>query len=446
MSNAPRLSGAQLAQATHAWGTDTSGCTILHIDMDAFYASCEILRRPQLRGKPVIVGTGNRSVVSAASYEAREFGVRSAMPVATARRLCPQGIFLPVDMPYYRQKSHQVFQIFSSITDQVERTSVDEGYMDVAGALRIWKSPLDIAHYIRSEVFEQLGLTCSIGIASNRFVAKLASTQAKPNGMLLVPQARQAEFVQLLPLRALPGVGPSTCDKLATWGVTTTAQCAQLSLEQLRQITNSAAAAQFLYNACRGIGTKQLTLHAPERSIGQERTFPQDTRNTREVTTMLLHCSDHVASQLRKRQVVARTVTVKLRFADLRYATRSYTLPTATQSALVIFQTARTLCEQLLHMQPHALDATNPHMAVSLPELIRLAGVSVSHISDQKTTAIQASFDDLIEQEQSTPSTDDSVEGAESSRKTNPERFNHAQQALDAIRERYGTSAVHFGA
>lgn len=429
MSNAPRLNHAEIAKAALAWGNDATGCTILHIDMDAFYASCEILRHPQLKGKPVIVGTGNRSVVSAASYEAREFGVRSAMPVATAQRLCPQGIFLPVDMPYYQQKSHQVFQILEAITDRVERTSVDEGYMDVSAALLTWHSPVAIAQHIRQSVFQQLGLTCSIGIASNRFVAKLASTQAKPNSMLLIPQARQAEFVQMLPLRALPGVGPSTCAKLASWGVTTTAQCAQLSLEQLRQVTGSQASAQFLIRACQGLGSQEITVRAPERSIGQERTFPQDTRSAREVTAMLLHCSDAVAAQLRKRHLLARTVTVKLRFEDLQYATRSITLPTATQSALTIFQTAREQCEQLLHMQAGSLDTKNPHMARSVPQLIRLAGVSVSHLDDEHTTAVQLSFDDIEEEEKPTS-----------------KRLDNAQQALDAIRQRYGSTAVRFGA
>lgn len=201
MSTAPRI-----AAVKKDWGHDDSGCTILHIDMDAFYASCELRRHPELAGQAIIIGTGARSVVSAANYEARKFGVNSAMPVARARQLCPHGVFLPVDMAYYQAVSAQVFEIFKEITDQVEHVSVDECYMDISSALRLWKTPTAIAQWIRHTVHERLDLTCSVGIASNKLIAKLASTHAKPDGMLLIPHKRNSDFIRMLPVRALPGV------------------------------------------------------------------------------------------------------------------------------------------------------------------------------------------------------------------------------------------------
>ena len=241
---------------------------MLHIDMDAFYASCEIVRHPELKGKPVIIGTGQRSVVSAASYEARAFGVNSAMAVAQARRLCPQGIYLPVDMAYYRSMSRKVFAIFHQVTDQIEQVSVDEGYMDVSAALLQWGDPRKIGAWIRQEVRERVGVTCSVGIASNKLIAKLASTNAKPDGMLLIPVGRQAEFIQMMPVRSIPGIGPSTQKALEKWGIATVKQLSQLSLADLTSALRSPAHARYLYEAARGIGSDQVVVDAPDKSIG----------------------------------------------------------------------------------------------------------------------------------------------------------------------------------
>ena len=184
MSTAPRL-----AAAKRDWGHDETGCTVLHIDMDAFYASLEVARRPELKGKPVIIGTGPRSVVSAASYEARRYGINSAMPAARAHQLCPDGVFLPVDMRYYRMMSSRIMhEVFLTVTDRFEQVSVDEGYMDVSGALLAWNRPSDIGAWVRRQVTERFHVTCSVGIACNKLVAKMASTNAKPDGMLLIPK------------------------------------------------------------------------------------------------------------------------------------------------------------------------------------------------------------------------------------------------------------------
>ena len=224
MSTAPRLEAAK-----RDWGHDETGCTVLHIDMDAFYASLEVARNPGLKGKPVIIGTGPRAVVSAASYEARKYGINSAMPAARAHRLCPNGIFLPVDMAYYRMMSHRIMhEVFLTVTDRFEQVSVDEGYMDVSAALLEWGRPSAIGAWIRAQVAERFHVTCSVGIACNKLVSKMASTNAKPDGMLLIPAARSAEFVQMMPLRGIPGIGPSLEKRLNAWGVHSVAELAQL--------------------------------------------------------------------------------------------------------------------------------------------------------------------------------------------------------------------------
>ncbi|PWG60159.1 DNA polymerase IV [Bifidobacterium catulorum] len=412
MSTSPRL-----AAVRRDWGHDETGCTILHIDMDAFFASCEIARHPELRGRPVIIGTGTRSVVSAASYEARPFGVNSAMPVATARRLCPNGVFLPVDMAYYRSISRQVFGVFEQVTDRIERVSVDEGYMDVSAALRQWDSPTAIGAWIRAEVERRFGLTCSVGVASNKLIAKLASTNAKPDGMLLVPEARQAEFVRLLPVRSIPGIGPASARRLAQWGVTTVEQLAQVDERRLAQVTGSAAHAHTLYLAARGLDERRVTPVTPEKSIGSERTFAEDTRDARTVAQMLLRCSDVVASTLRRRGLLARTITVKLRYADLRYATKSLTLGRPVNTAGAIYPRTLRLLERMLGMPDHALDRD-----ARLPADIRLAGVSASGLVNAATTPVQASFDDLLGKDRG-----------------------RAEQALDSIREKFGNGAVQLG-
>lgn len=205
MSNAPRN-----AAANRDWGHDERGCTMLHIDMDAFFASLEIARHPEIAGKPVIIGTGPRAVVSAANYEARKYGINSAMAAARAHQLCPDGVFLPVDGAYYRQVSRQIFtDIFSQVTDAIEQVSVDECYMDVSGALLRWGSPTRIGAWLREQVAARFHITCSVGVACNKLVAKMASTNAKPNGMLLIPASQHAAFVQMMPLRAIPGIGPA---------------------------------------------------------------------------------------------------------------------------------------------------------------------------------------------------------------------------------------------
>ncbi|TPF87102.1 DNA polymerase IV [Bifidobacterium sp. UTCIF-37] len=423
MSTAPRL-----AAAKRDWGHDETGCTVLHIDMDAFYASLEVARHPELKGRPVIIGTGPRSVVSAASYEARRYGINSAMPSARARQLCPDGVFLPVDMRYYRSVSREIMTtVFHAVTDQVEQVSVDEGYMDVSGALLAWKRPSAIGAWIRAEVERRFHVTCSVGVAANKLIAKMASTNAKPNGMLLIPKARSAEFVQLMPLRGIPGIGPSLEKRLNSWGIDSVADLAATSMETLQRATGSPAAAHGLWMASRGLDDRTVTPIRVEKSIGSEETLLEDTTDQRVVCRLLREACDEVAGSLRRRGFVARTVTVKLRFADLSYRTRSRTLQRPVDTASALYPQCVRLLHEMLGMDMDAGDTP-------LPKLIRLAGMSASGLSDTAATAVQPSLDDMIEE----------AESADAS--TTSDRRRRAEAALDAVRQRFGNQAVKFGA
>ena len=427
MSTSPRSQAVK-----RDWGHDETGCTVLHIDMDAFYASCEIARHPELKGLPVIIGTGNRSVVSAASYEARAYGINSAMAVATARRKCPQGVYLPVDMPYYRSISHQIFELIAQVTDQIEQVSVDEAYVDVSAALLRWERPTRIAQWIREHVHERFNVTCSVGIASNKLIAKLASTNAKPDGMLLVPLNRHAEFIRMLPLRAIPGVGPASSERFRRWGVESVAQLAAMSESEIAQVSGSKIHAHNLWLAARGEDDRKVTPHTPEKSIGSERTFAQDTTDVQTVSNLLRRCSDEVAATLRKRGLLARTVTTKIRYDDLSHATKALTLTTPVDSAAAIFPTARKLLFAMMRMEP---------TDTQLPRPVRLAGVSTSGLSPAQSTALQPAldFDDM---ETAVGTGADADSGAASAP---PEKLRTAEKMLDSIRGKYGKGAVHLG-
>ena len=422
MSTAPRL-----AAAKKDWGHDESGCTVLHIDMDAFYASCEVARHPQLQGRPVIIGTGRRAVVSAASYEARAFGINSAMPLARARRLCPQGIFLPVDMTYYRNISRRIFDtVFSQITDQIEQVSVDECYMDVSGALIRWSKPTAIARWVRASVARQFHVTCSVGIATNKLVAKMASTNAKPDGMLLIPKARQAEFVQLMPLRGIPGIGPALEKRLNDWAVKDVADLATMSERDLTRATGSSLTARKLAQASHGLDDDPVQPRAPEKSLGAERTFLHDTTSMKQVCDLLRVCSNEVATGLRAHDLVARTITVKLRFDDLRYMTKAHTLETPVNSANRIYPQAVGLLKAMLGL-PDGVPMDTP-----LPRLIRLAGVSASGLSRVEDTPIQPSLDDIMRESKCRTSSE-------------AQRLDQAEATMDSIRNRYGKGSVSMG-
>lgn len=431
MSTAPRI-----AAAKRDWGHDEVGCTVLHIDMDAFFASLEVARHPEYADKPVIIGIGNRSVVSAANYEARKYGINSAMASSRARKLCPNGVFLPVDIHYYREMSRRIFtEVFSRVTDRIEQVSVDECYMDVSGALLRWKSPRAIGAWIRDQVARRYHITCSVGIAANKLVAKMASTNAKPDGMLMIPVARHAEFVQMMPLRGIPGIGPSLEKRLNAWGVDSVADLAKMSMESLEQATGSAISARGLYMAARGLDDRPVAPRAQEKSVGAERTFDKDTQDMRQVTSMLRWCCDDVAGTLRRRGLMARKVMVKLRFPDLSYATKGHTLDCPTDAASMLYPQCVALLLAMMGMPESSIDA------ISLTRPVRLAGMSASGLVEAADAAVQLSLDDMLEEQNEAQR----GRGTDTEPSTQSERLRGAEAALDAVRLKYGKGSVRLG-
>ncbi|GLZ03621.1 DNA polymerase IV [Actinomadura sp. NBRC 104412] len=324
---------------------DDSGCPILHVDMDAFFVSVELLERPELRGRPVIVGgVGARGVVSAASYEAREYGVHSAMPMSRARRLCPQAVVLPPRHKRYAKVSAAVFEIFRTVTPLVEPLSLDEAFLDVAGARRRLGPPAAIAAALREQVREQQGITCSVGVASTKFVAKLASTRCKPDGLLVVPADGVEEFLHPLPVAALWGVGERTEEALTRLGLRTVGQLARVPLATLQRELGNAVGSH-LNELSWGRDPRPVVPRTPDKSIGAEETFATDVDDPEIIRRELLRLAEKVGARLRASGNAGRTVSVKLRMANFKTITRSRTLREPTDLARVIYITATELYE-----------------------------------------------------------------------------------------------------
>ncbi|MEV6517962.1 DNA polymerase IV [Micromonospora chalcea] len=331
---------------------DDTGCTILHVDMDAFYASVEVRRRPELRGRPVVVGgVGPRGVVSSASYEARRYGVRSAMPTSRARALCPGAVYLPPDFTAYTEASRAVMRIFRDVTPLVEPLSLDEAFLDVAGARRLFGPPAAIARLIRRRVAEEQRLTCSVGVGPSKFVAKLGSTRAKPDGLLVVPADRVLEFLHPLPVSALWGVGERSADALRRLGLRTVRDLAEAPAGLLRRAVGEASAAH-LHELAWGRDPRGVSPEHVEKSIGTEVTFDTDVSDPDEIRRSLLALADKAGARLRAAGQVGRTVSLKVRFADFRTISRSRTLPVPTDTAREMFDTAWALWEALAAGEP----------------------------------------------------------------------------------------------
>ncbi|MEE6260635.1 DNA polymerase IV [Plantactinospora sonchi] len=322
---------------------DDSGSPILHVDMDAFFVAVEVRRRPELRGRPVVVGgIGPRGVVSSASYEARAYGVRSAMPTARARALCPKAVFLPPDFTAVSAASRAVMEIFRDVTPLVEPLSVDEAFLDVAGARRLLGRPAAIARLIRSRVAEQERLTCSVGVAPTKFVAKLGSTRAKPDGLVVVPADRVLEFLHPLPVEALWGVGERAAETLRRLGLATVGAIAEAPIGMLRGSLGEAAAAH-LHELSWGRDPRQVSPEHVEKSIGAEVTFDTDLADPETLRRALLALAEKVGVRLRRAGQVGRTVSIKVRYADFRTISRSRTLGGPTDVAREVFDTAWSL-------------------------------------------------------------------------------------------------------
>jgi DNA polymerase IV len=355
---------------------DDSGCPILHVDMDAFFASVEVRRRPELRGRPVVVGgTGPRGVVSSASYEARRYGIRSAMPTARARAVCPRAIFLPPDFAEYMAASRAVMGIFRDFTPLVEPLSLDEAFLDVGGARRLFGRPAAIASEIRRRVAEQEGLTCSVGVAPTKFVAKLGSTRAKPDGRLVIPAGLVLDFLHPLPVAALWGVGERAAQALARLGLATVGDLAHAPAGMVRAAVGEAAAVQ-LQELAWGRDPRPVAPEQVDKSVGAEVTFDADIADPQVVRRALLALADKVAVRLRRSGQVGRTVSIKVRFADFRTINRSRTFGSGTDVAREIFDVAWAL-----------YDGLRPG------ERIRLVGVRVEGLAGALTAPRQPTLD-----------------------------------------------------
>ena len=325
---------------------DDAGCTVLHIDMDAFYASVELISRPELKGTPVIVGGGSRSVVLSATYEARRFGVHSAMPMTRARRLCPQATVVEPSPGRYSRVSAGVMEIFRSVTPLVEPLSLDEAFLDVAGAVRRLGRPREISQLIRDRVADEQGITCSVGVATTKFVAKLASTRSKPDGMLVVPASGVVAFLHPLPVGALWGVGEKTEKELTRLGLHTVGDIAHTPRNTLVRALGQAVGSH-LHALSWGRDERRVVAHEPDKSIGAEETFSRDVDDPDVVRRELLRLAERTAARLRTAGLAGRTVSVKIRFADFTTITRARTLSEPTDVAAVLYATARQLYEAL---------------------------------------------------------------------------------------------------
>jgi DNA polymerase-4 len=326
---------------------DDSGCDILHVDMDAFYCSVEVRRRPELRGKPLVVGgIGPRGVVSSASYEARRYGVRSAMPSSRARRLCPAAVFLPPDFTAYTTASRAVMKVFHEVTPLVEPLSLDEAFLDVSGARRLLGPPAGIARLIRQRIADEQSLPCSVGVAPTKFVAKLASTRAKPDGMVVVPADRVLDYLHPLPVEALWGVGERSAEALRRLGLATVKDLAEAPIGMIRSALGEAAAGH-LHDLAHGRDPRSVISDHVEKSIGAETTFDTDVNDIELLRRTMLALAGKAAARLRGAGQAGRTVTIKVRLADFRTLNRSRTLPTPTDVTREIFETAWGLYEVL---------------------------------------------------------------------------------------------------
>ena len=383
-------------------GPDDTGCHVLHVDMDAFYASVEVRDRPELAGQPVVVGgDGNRGVVLSATYEARAFGVRSAMPVIRARRLCPRAIFVPPRFAAYGAASKEVMAIFSSVTPVVEPLSLDEAFLDVSGALRLLGTPARIGARVKTLVAEQQGITCSVGIAPTKFVAKIASARCKPDGLLVVPVAGVLDFLHPLPVAALWGVGERTGEVLARLGLRTVADIAHTP-ESALQRELGVAHGTHLSALAWGRDERRVTPLVPDKSIGAEETFDTDVADPERIRKELLRLSGRTANGLRSGGYVARTISVKLRLASFKTMTRSRTLAHPTDVAHEIYATACSL------FAAAGLDGAR----------LRLVGVRASGLVPAANAVMQPTLDER------------------------PVGWREAEQTVDLITRRFGAGAV----
>jgi DNA polymerase-4 len=372
--------------------------TILHADLDAFYASVEQRDDPRLRGKPVIVGGG---VVLAASYEAKAHGVRTAMGGRQARRLCPHAIVVRPRMSAYAEASKAVFRVFDDATPLVEGLSIDEAFLDVRGMSRIAGTPTEIAVRLRRDVLEQVGLPITVGVARTKFLAKVASGVAKPDGLLVVPPDRELAFLHPLPVERLWGVGPATADRLHDWGITTVGEVAQLAEAALVSMLGRASG-RHLHALAHNRDPRPVQARRRRRSIGSQHALGRSPRSAAAVDATLVAIVDRVTRRLRAARRVGRTVVLRLRFDDFAKATRSHTMPRPTAETQAILATARAL------------------LAASMPTIeqrgLTLVGVAVANLEDDRPVQLPLPFE--------------------------PDVGAALDAVIDEVRERFGVTAI----
>lgn len=399
MSRSPRAHNVR-----RDWGADDSAAPILHVDMDAFFAAVELVERPDLRGRPVIVGGQQRGVVLAATYEARAYGVHSAMPIHQARARAPHAVFLPPQHEKYRQMSVRVMRLLRTVTPVLEQLSIDEAFLDVSGARRRLGSPVSIGMMIRHQIAEELGVVASVGVASTKFVAKLASHHAKPDGILLIPDASSVEFLHSLPVGAVWGVGERTEAKLAGAGVGTVAELAHTPVDFLVHLLGGAAAHR-LHELSWGRDPRPVETAREEKSVGHEQTFPVNLTEPAEMEAVLLDQAHRCAARLRAARTLGAVVAIKVRMSDFTTLNRSTTLVNPTDVAHEIYRAGVKLLQQ-----------------VKIPRGgVRLLGIRCEGLSSAATTAIQPFLEDA-----------------------GPDR-REAERVMDDIHARFGASKVRAG-
>jgi DNA polymerase-4 len=373
--------------------------------MDAFYPAVEVLDNPELKGKPVIVGgSRKRGVVSSASYEARRYGVHSAQPTATAARLCPNGIFLPVRMSRYKEISDQIFEIFRRFTPLVEPLSIDEAFLDVTGSVRLFGNPVDIARRVKETVFKETGLTVSAGVAPSKFVAKIASDMHKPDGLTVVHPDRVREFLDPLPIHRMWGAGKVTQAALAQLNIRTFRDLNRVPVGVLEERFGKHGIKMHLLSL--GIDDREVVPEQDGKSIGAEETFEEDLNALEPARKELLALAHRVARRMRREKIAGRTVTLKVKYGDFTLITRSATLPEPTDDAPEIYAAACTLL--------------NKTAAGRRP--VRLLGISLSHLRPDSDNQLP-----LFRRNQRSP------------------RKGRLNTALDSIQERFGERGIRPG-
>ncbi|MFV0421994.1 DNA polymerase IV [Oleidesulfovibrio sp.] len=375
---------------------------IMHIDMDAFFASVEQLDNPELRGKPVIVGGGKRGVVAAASYEARRYGVRSAMPSWQAQRLCPRGIFVKGRMHRYKEVSAKVMAVLGGFSPVVEQASVDEAYLDATGCERLFGPPEEMAQRIRVAVRQTTGLSCSVGVAPVKFLAKIASDVNKPDGLFVLPPEAVADFLAQLPVGSIPGVGKRFVDDLKALGIRTAGDVGRYPESFWQRRFGKGGIS--LFARAQGIDSRPVEPYTQAKSESAENTFEEDTDDKELLKTWLLRQAERVGRNQRRMGLNGRTVTLKVKFADFKNVTRSRTLPEPTSSTRVIYETAAALLDEL-----------------DLPQKVRLIGVGLSQYAQGP-------------QQMSLPLATPDVERDEKNEKL--------EKAMDALRDKFGSEAI----